>query len=160
MSNLNQRRKILKIIPVTKRTPQLIKQLTVVWENAVRNTHSFLTETDIQYFKNSMPDILTQIPNLIIAVNEQQLPIGFMGIDGSEIAMLFIDQKYRGQGVGKRLIQFGIKNYQADRLTVNEQNPQAVGFYEHIGFVAYQRHETDDQGKPFPVLKMKLNIRN
>lgn len=149
----------MKIIPVTKRSQKLIKQLTVVWENAVRNTHSFLTETDIQYFKDSLPDILTQIPNLIISVDNQQQPIGFMGIDGSEIAMLFIDQQHRGQGIGKQLIQFGINHYQADRLTVNEQNPQAIGFYEHIGFVSYKRHATDDQGKPFPILKMKLSTR-
>ncbi len=28
----------------------------------------------------------------------------------------------------------GIENYSIERLTVNEQNPQARGFYEHMGF--------------------------
>jgi putative acetyltransferase len=39
---------------------------------------------------------------------------------------------------------------------VNEQNPQAVGFYEHIGFLITGRSTLDGQGKPFPLLHMKL----
>lgn len=41
-------------------------------------------------------------------------------------------------------------------VTVNEQNPQAVGFYEHLGFVTYQRTDHDEQGNPYPLLYMKL----
>lgn len=41
-------------------------------------------------------------------------------------------------------------------LTVNEQNPQAVGFYEHLGFSAYKRTETDEEGRPYPLLYMRL----
>lgn len=42
-----------------------------------------------------------------------------------------------------------IKQYipQALRVMgVNEQNPQARGFYEHMGFHVYKRTETDGQG--------------
>jgi hypothetical protein len=107
-----------------------------------------------------MPDILTQIPDLIIAVNEQQLPMVSWVSTVQRLPCFLLIKNIVVKVSVSDLIQFGIKNYQADELTVNEQNPQAVGFYEHIGFVAYQRHETDDQGKPFPVLKMKLNTRN
>ena len=31
-----------------------------------------------------------------------------------------------------------------DELTVNEQNPDAVGFYEHMGFRTYARSERDE----------------
>lgn len=31
-------------------------------------------------------------------------------------------------------------------MGVNEQNPQARGFYEHMGFHVYKRTETDGQG--------------
>ena len=40
-------------------------------------------------------------------------------------------------------------------VTVNEQNPQAVGFYEHMGFAAYKRTDLDEQGNPYPLLYMK-----
>ena len=41
-------------------------------------------------------------------------------------------------------------------LFVNEQNPQARGFYEHMGFTVRERSETDDQGNPYPILRMVL----
>ena len=43
-------------------------------------------------------------------------------------------------------------------VTVNEQNPQAVGFYEHLGFQTYKRTEGDEEGNPYPLLYMKRNI--
>lgn len=49
-----------------------------------------------------------------------------------------------------------IQQYGIQMVTVNEQNPQAVGFYEHLGFVTYQRTDHDEQGNPYPLLYMKL----
>lgn len=43
-------------------------------------------------------------------------------------------------------------------VTVNEQNPKAVGFYEHLGFQTYKRTECDEEGNPYPLLYMKRNI--
>ena len=45
-----------------------------------------------------------------------------------------------------------------ERLTVNEQNPAARGFYEHMGFAVYKRTETDEQGGPYPLLYMRREI--
>ena len=43
------------------------------------------------------------------------------------------------------------------KSVLNEQNPQAIGFYEHEGFRVYKRTETDEQGNPYPLLYMKLD---
>ncbi len=43
-------------------------------------------------------------------------------------------------------------------VTVNEQNPQVVGFYEHLGFQTYKRTECDEEGNPYPLIYMKRNI--
>jgi putative acetyltransferase len=64
--------------------------------------------------------------------------------------MLFVDANQRGNGIGKALITYGI-----DNLDINEQNPGARGFYEHMGFKAVERSEFDDQGNPYPILVMK-----
>ena len=77
-----------------------------------------------------------------------------MGIDDGSLEMLFISPEERGKGLGKRLIQHGIENYAARRLTVNEQNPQAKVFYEHMGFHVYKRTELDEQGNPYRLLYM------
>lgn len=60
-----------------------------------------------------------------------------MGIEGERLEMLF-------------LAHYGVRE-----LTVNEQNPQAVGFYRHMGFETYMRTETDEQGGPYPLLYMR-----
>lgn len=49
-----------------------------------------------------------------------------------------------------------IKKYNIDELVVNEQNPNAKGFYEHLGFRVYKRSETDEQGNSYPILYMEL----
>jgi len=150
----------MKIITVDKRSTELISKLIIIWGNAVRATHSFLKESEIQYFKKTLPTVLLKIPILVIATDSNNLPVGFMGINGPEIDFLFIDSSTRGSGIGKELVNFGIKQFHASQITVNEQNPQAVGFYKHMRFVTYSRQATDDQGLPHPVLKMRLKKVN
>lgn len=90
----------------------------------------------------------------MIAEDEAGRPIAFMGVENGSLEMLFIAPDERGKGLGRLLIQYGIENYAVERLTVNEQNPQAKGFYEHMGFQVYKRTELDEQGNPYPLLYM------
>ena len=79
-----------------------------------------------------------------------------MGIAENKLEMLFVADSERGKGIGKALIKYGISNYNINELTVNEQNPLAKAFYEHMGFKVYKRTETDEQGMPYPILYMRL----
>lgn len=42
------------------------------------------------------------------------------------------------------------------KVDVNEQNPQAIGFYEKMGFKPIGRSEKDGSGKPYPIIHMSL----
>ena len=141
----------LKIIKIEERTASLIENLLQVWENSVRATHLFLSENEINNIKQYVPQALRDIPILVIAENEDGMPVGFMGISGQKLEMLFIANENRGQGIGKLLLQHGIKNYAINKLAVNEQNPLAKGFYEHMGFMVYKRTKLDEQGNPLVV---------
>ncbi len=79
-----------------------------------------------------------------------------MGTENSRLEMLFVSSEERRKGIGKCLIQYGIQNYGILEVTVNEQNPQAVGFYKHLGFETYKRTDCDEEGNPYPRLYMKL----
>ena len=70
--------------------------------------------------------------------------------------MLFVAPEYIGKGAGGRLLRWAIRKQGAQYIDVNEQNPLASAVYEHIGFQVYERSETDDQGLPFPILRMRL----
>ena len=145
----------MKIIETADRTPTLLRQLLEVWERSVRATHLFLSEGEIRQIKQYVPQALGGIEHLIIAEDEAGRPAAFMGIENRTLEMLFLSPEERGRGLGKRLLQYGIENYGIERLTVNEQNPQARGFYEHMGFQVYRRTDHDEQGNPYPILYMR-----
>lgn len=144
------------IVEVNKRTESLINELLEVWEDSVKATHTFLSSKEIENIKEYVPQALKSVAYLIIIENENHKPIAFMGIENNKLEMLFIKNSERGKGLGKQLLTYGIENYNVNELAVNEQNPAAKGFYEHMGFRVYQRNELDDQGNPYPVLYMKL----
>ncbi|WP_119326846.1 GNAT family N-acetyltransferase [Companilactobacillus musae] len=145
----------MRIIQVTDRSTILINELIVVWESSVRATHKFLDEESIQGFKKELPQIIKNVPILIVALNDDDKPLAFMGMTKREIDMLFVSDTCRGKGIGKKLILFAFSNFNANKVNVNEQNPQAVGFYQHMGFEVYDRTEKDDAGNPYPILYMR-----
>lgn len=147
----------MRITNVEERTPLLIGQLTGIWEKSVKATHLFLSDIEIEEIKQYVPQALAGIAHLIVAENDSKSPVAFMGVEEQKLEMLFIVPEERGNGLGKRLIQYGIDNYSIKELAVNEQNPLAKGFYEHMGFQAYKRTDHDEQGKPYPLLYMRLN---
>lgn len=136
------------------RSGTLIAKLTSLWEDSVRATHHFLTEQDIQNLKPMVYEGLNTINTLII-LSENEIPVAFMGIDSDKIEMLFVSPSYFGKGYGKQLIKLGISQFDIRYVDVNEQNPLATGFYQHLGFEVFGRTETDGQGNPFPIFKMK-----
>lgn len=94
--------------------------------------------------------------HLSIIIDHEQIK-GFMGINGQKVEILFINAKARGKGYGRKLLNYGMQKLNIDELAVNEQNPKAVGFYEHMGFKVVERSATDDQSNPYPILRMKLD---
>ena len=143
------------IVEEKYRTPQLIAQLLKIWESSVKETHVFLSLDEINHIKQYVPQAVKGVPVLIIAKNENGNAVGFMGIADKTLEMLFIGNESRGQGIGKALLQYGMENYAINKLTVNEQNPLAKGFYEYMGFKVYKRTELDEQGNPYPLLYME-----
>lgn len=95
------------------------------------------------------------IATLVVVWNDRT-PVAFMGIEGKKIGMLFVAPDCFGRGLGRELTELAIVQYGVCYVDVNEQNPQAAGFYRRIGFEVYERTEKDEQGNPFPILKMRL----
>lgn len=137
------------------RTTLLIDTLTALWEASVRATHHFLTEREIQKLLPFVKTGLRGIRTLVVA-DDNHTPVAFMGIGADKIEMLFVSPRYFGTGTGRKLAELAVSQYGARYVDVNEQNPQGAGFYRHIGFEVFRRTATDEQGNPFPILKMKL----
>ena len=146
----------MNLIETTDRTDLLTKQLLEVWESAVRQTHTFLSESEILRIKGYVPNAIGNVARLLVSMEESDKPVAFLGLEGRRIEMLFVDASHRGHGIGKQLVAIAIENYAASEVTVNEQNPLAIGFYEHMGFQIYKRTDFDEEGNPYPLLYMRL----
>lgn len=147
----------MHIYEIQERPDPLIEKLTALWEENVRKTHTFLSEAEILKIRSYVPYALSSVPHLLIAEEIPDQPLAFFGMDGSMLEMLFVQVDQRGKGIGKSLLSYALAHYPLQEVTVNEQNPAAIVFYEHLGFTAYKRSETDQQGGPYPILYMRLN---
>lgn len=119
----------MKIVEVKERTPDLVKGLLEVWENSVRATHLFLSDSEIQSIKKYVPQALNEVLHLLIAEDESGRAVAFMGVEAGSLEMLFIAPEERGKG-----------------------------FYEHMGFQVYKRTDLDEQGNPYPLLYMRRPV--
>lgn len=129
--------------------------LIELWEASVKATHSFLPEQAINELKPLILNEYFSMVTLFCSRDEQQTITGFAGINEHKLEMLFIDPEQRGKGIGKALLNYAINEFNITEVDVNEQNPQAVGFYQHLGFKVISRSPTDGQGNPYPLLHMR-----
>ena len=146
----------MRIIEVNERTTTLIDELLEVWEDSVKATHLFLSNKEVNNIKKYVPQAILGVSHLVIMENENHQPIAFMGIEGTKLEMLFVKNSEIGKGIGKKLLNYGLENYNVNELAVNEQNLNSKGFYEYMGFKTYKRTELDEQGNPYPILYMRI----
>ena len=143
----------MSIVPATEQDhPEIIE----VWEASVRATHHFLSEEDILFLRPLILEQYLAAVDLYCLKDEPGAIHGFLGVSEGNIEMLFLAPGSRGKGLGKRLVRFALSELGARKVDVNEQNPSAVGFYQHMGFTVAGRSPLDGQGKPFPLLHMVI----
>ncbi|MBD9482651.1 GNAT family N-acetyltransferase [Pseudomonas sp. PDM14] len=127
-----------------------------VWEAAVRATHDFLEEADIQLLKPLLVEqYFPQLQLSGIRAADGRV-VGFLGFAEGKVEMLFVDPLAHGTGIGKALLRDAIERLGATQVDVNEQNPKALGFYLSQGFTVQRRSPLDDGGRPFPILHLAL----
>ena len=79
------------------------------------------------YFKNN--EIIKNI-----YVFDDGLIRGFFQINKTEICKLYVDTFFQNKGIGNELIEYAIKEFQADNLWALEKNARAISFYQRYGF--------------------------
>jgi len=131
-------------------------ELFDVWERAVRATHLFLSEENIQELVPLVRQLMSEFTPIYCTRDERGAITAFLGCSDDSLDMLFVDPAHRGMGIGGTLVRFAVNVLGIRRVDVNEQNPQAVGFYLHEGFVQTGRSEVDGFGHPYPILHLAL----
>ncbi len=80
---------------------------------------------------------------------------GFIKIEGTYIARLFVEPVLQNASIGSRLLEYAVKEHGADHLWVLEKNVKAMRFYERHGFTATGEKKPEDGTTEYLVLFKK-----
>ncbi len=119
---------------INERTNILIAELTNLWERSVKTSHHFLNLKEIEKIKQYVPNELRKVAKLFVAIEKSNVLLVFIGIKDDMIQMLFVDDKYVRKGIGSKLVDYVIDNYDIKYVEVNEDNLIAHKFYLNKGF--------------------------
>ena len=134
--------------------------LSLLWRRSVEATHQFLPPAEVErLFEDVRRLYLPGVESLWVAELSDSpsagaRPVGFMGCNGPQVEMLFVDPACFRCGIGAALLAHAKAAHKRLTLDVNEQNPQALTFYERQGFGIVGRSAQDGQGMPYPLLHM------
>lgn len=90
----------------------------------------------------------------VACVDEQV--IGFIGVDDKSLAWLYIDPSHYGKGIGRALLQIGLREIGDGAWTiVLDRNATAMKLYESEGFRETKRFPGENNGYPVTCVKME-----
>ncbi|SFI89511.1 GNAT family N-acetyltransferase [Celeribacter neptunius] len=141
--------------------------LSRIWRQASERAHPFFTPEQLDEQQRQVADIYLPQAETWVALRGAT-PLGFIGLlpdevrerseggQGAFIGGLFVAPEAQGQGVGRALIAHArsLKSHLA--LEVYTANPGARAFYARLGFRETGRREMDDNGLPFPLIRLEL----
>lgn len=127
------------------------------WLRSVSATHAFVSQADIEAM---VPDVRgylsSNTADIWVACDDAGTVMGFMGMSGSKMDALFLAPECHRRGVGRLLVNHARALHAELAVDVNEQNVAALKFYEACGFAVQGRSELDEQGRPYPLLHLRL----
>ena len=77
---------------------------------------------------------------------------GFIKIEGTYIARLFVEPVLQNASIGSRLLAYAIREHDADHLWALEKNVKAIRFYERHGFTVTGEKKREDGTDEYLVL--------
>lgn len=80
---------------------------------------------------------------------------GMIRINGDELVKLYVEPAFQSGGIGRKLLDYAVKELRITWLWVLEYNRRGVAFYESSGFHLTDERMLEDDW--IPLLKMKNN---
>lgn len=115
-----------------------------IWLDTNIKAHNFIDEN---YWKNNFEMVKSIFPQAEIYVYEEKEILGFIGLDGTYIAGIFVESKFQSQGIGKKLLDY-VKNINSElSLSVYVKNEKAVDFYKREDFKIKEEKIDENTGE-------------
>lgn len=117
---------------IRKSTNNDIERIMQIWLDTNISVHNYISQ---EYWISNAKYVKEAIQEAEVYVYENNKEIkGFIGINKGHIEGIFVEEKYRNQGIGKELIAYCKNKYDKLTLEVYKKNIKAIKFYEREQF--------------------------
>lgn len=119
-----------------------INDIMKIWLDTNISAHNFV---DAEYWESNFEYAKEAILEAEIYVYDEDDEIkGFVGIVDGYIAGIFVDERYQGQSIGMKLLNYIKDIYDELTLDVFKENINAVRFYEREDFKAIEENNVEE----------------
>lgn len=109
-----------------------LEKIMQIWLDTNILVHNYIPQ---EYWTSNVEYVKKAIQEAEVYVYEENKEIkGFIGINNVHIEGIFVEEKYRNQGIGKELIAYCKNKYDKLTLEVYKKNTKAINFYEREQF--------------------------
>ena len=115
-------------------------------------------QSDEYYFGElSVPSLMREYESGLssLYVYDDGVVKGFIKIEGTYIARLFVEPVLQNASIGSHLLEYAMKKHNADHLWALEKNEKAIRFYERHGFIVTGEKKKEDGTSEYLVLLKK-----
>ena len=139
-----------------------VNDLSRIAEIQVFNYRLFfypIFKSDEYYFDElSVPSLMKEYESALdsLYVYDDGVVKGFIKIEGTYIAKLFVEPVLQNASIGSILLEYAIKEHNADHLWALEKNTKAIRFYERHGFAVTGEKKQEDGTSEYLVLLKKM----
>ena len=108
---------------------------------------------DVLQVPSLMKEFESQIDSLY--VYDDGVVKGFIKIEGTYIARLFVEPVLQNASIGSKLLEYAVKEHNADHLWALEKNVKAIRFYNRHGFFATGEKKLEEDTTEYLILLRK-----
>ena len=134
------------------------KDLSRIAEIQIFNYRLFfypIFRSDEYYFDElQVPALMKEYESALdsLYVYDDGVVKGFIKIEGTYIARLFVEPVLQNGTIGSQLLEYAVKEHNADHLWALEKNVNAIRFYERHGFTATGEKKPEDDTTEYLIL--------
>ena len=114
-----------------------------IWLRASIKAHDFIDAAYWQAHVATMREVYIPASETYVIADDSKV-LGFCSLLDNQLAALFVDPDYQGQGLGKRLLGYAKSIRDELTLAVYTENTSSLAFYLAQGFKV-TREQVDEQ---------------
>ncbi|MBR6029536.1 MAG: GNAT family N-acetyltransferase [Clostridia bacterium] len=112
-------------------------------------------QSDAYYFSElQVPSLMRSYASELdsLYVYDDGVVKGFIKIEGTYIARLFVEPVLQNASIGAHLLEYAVSEHHADHLWALEKNTGAIRFYERHGFFAAGERKPEEGTAEYLIL--------